>query len=61
MSVAQSVYFVNNLLSTLYVDPTGASNWEVTAIADQIALEQMTKSASVHHSPTVDAHVLASD
>jgi len=26
MSVAQSVYFVTNLLSTVYVDPTGASS-----------------------------------
>lgn len=51
ISVAQSVYFVSNMLSTLYVDPSGA-NWDVTAIADQIAMEQMTKSAAdTTHSP----------
>ena len=43
MSVSQSVYFVTNLLSTMYVDPAGASNWQVTSIADQIALEQVVK------------------
>ena len=49
LSVAQSVYFVTNLLTTMYVDPTGASSWEVTAIADQIALDQLTKSALQTH------------